>query len=41
MKYLLFAIACLFIVDAVAPAFAQTKTCTNNGNSRTCTKSCY
>lgn len=45
MKYLMFAIACMFLVDAVAPAFAQTKTCTttctNSGNSRTCTKSCY
>jgi hypothetical protein len=48
MKALLLAMICLFVVDAVAPAFAQTsKSCTTtcsgsakNGGSRNCTKTC-
>jgi hypothetical protein len=46
MKYLLLVIACMFVVDAIAPAFAQsgkhcTTTCSSYGTTRTCTKSCY
>jgi hypothetical protein len=46
MKHLLFAIACTFIIDAAAPAFAQkSKTCsticTGSGNSKYCTRTCY
>jgi hypothetical protein len=48
MKAILVAIVCLFVVDAIAPAFAQSsKSCTTtcsgsakNGGSRTCTRSC-
>jgi hypothetical protein len=48
MKALLLAIICLFVIDMIAPAFAQssrscTTTCSGsakNGGSRTCTKTC-
>ena len=49
MKAILFAaVACMILVDAVVPAFAQngktcTTTCSGSASSggRTCTRSCY
>jgi hypothetical protein len=47
MKTLLVAFVFLFVVDAVTPVLAQSKTCTvsctgsANTGGRTCTRSCY
>jgi hypothetical protein len=46
MKVLFIAIATFFVMEAVAPAFAQsgktcTSTCSGPPGQRTCTRSCY